>query len=383
MAIYICDGKKYNTDYIVIMKSGNFYVLDRTTFRRDMTTCIAMYCLPFDYDPDAKCPEIDKAFKTQWGNDEESIDLLLQFLYYSMTPGHKYKAILCMIGESDSGKTQILELVRHFIGYNGCEALSLGKIGNRFELYRARYSNLLICDDLYITAQDLKNGAIIENLKSIPSGVPIRIEKKGGDIKSRSLPCQIIMAGNEPPKIPQLSNALANRLYFLNFPHVFKKGKDMDVGILDIWLKELPGLMNRVLDAGEKLEKQRGFIEPASSLDIRSRFEGGSNPVKKWVKNNFNVNATNDKIKWHTRAGYMREYYKEFKDDTGLEFPLSAFYAALESIEGVKKDCSININVPDGNGKFKQKKIKCWEGIRKKGTSGIVTENDSPKGAEF
>ena len=112
-----------NVDDIIIMKSGNFYIPFRTMHPRNMESCIAMSCLPFDYDPDAKCPNIDEAFRMQWNDDQESIDLLLQFIYYSMKHSHKYKAILCMIGESDSGKTQILELIRHFIGYEGCEAI--------------------------------------------------------------------------------------------------------------------------------------------------------------------------------------------------------------------------------------------------------------------
>ena len=356
---------------IIIMKSGNFYVPEKRMIPRNMELCIAMNCLPFDYDPDAKCPEIEKAFYIQWKNDWESIDLLLQFIYYSMKHTHKYKAILCMIGEPDSGKTQILELIRHFIGYEGCQAISLGKMGRPFELYRARNSNLLICDDLHVTPHDLQDGSLIENLKSIPSGVPIRLEKKGGEIISRALPGQIIIAGNEPPKIPQLSNALANRLYFLNFPHVFIRGKDMNTDILNTWLKELPGLMNKVLDAGEKLEKNRGFIEPQSSAEIRSRFEGGSSPIRKFVRLWFDLNMPDDKIKYFTSIGNMKTYYKQYCEEEGInEVSPGQLSDALEAMIEIRKDAT-NIKLPDAKtGELKWKRVRGWIGIRRKGTSG-------------
>ncbi len=50
--------KDYDTNDIVIMKSGNFYIPERRPFPRNMDACIAFSGLPFDYDAKAKCPNI-------------------------------------------------------------------------------------------------------------------------------------------------------------------------------------------------------------------------------------------------------------------------------------------------------------------------------------
>ena len=349
--------KNYKTEDIIILKNGNFYIPERIMFPRNMDACIALSALPFDYNPKAKCPLIDKTLDIQWGEDKQSVDLLLQYIYYCMKHTHIYKSILYMVGNSDSGKSLILELIRNFLGEDSCESLSLGKIGRAFELYRARNAQLLISDDVRLTERDLQDGALIENLLSIPAGAPIRIERKNGEIFSKVLPCQLILAGNDPPKIPQLSNALANRFKFLNFSHVFVRGEDMDPHIVFKWVKELPGLMNRVLDTGMELEKIGGFLEPSSASSIRDRFEGGSTPIRKFIKEWFSFNANG-----FVRIKDMKMHYKQYCEEEGLiEISATHFNEGLESISGIKKDGK---NVKIENGKYVW--IRGWIGIQRK-----------------
>jgi len=364
--------KNYKPEDIIMMKSCNFYIPERSTFPRNMDSCITMSALPFDYNEKATCPNIEKAFENQWQSDQESVALLLQFIYYCMQHTHKYKSLLCMVGESDSGKSQILELIRNFIGQNACEALSLSKIGRPFELYRARNAQLLISDDIHLTKYDLQDGAIVENLLSIPFGAPIRLEKKGGIIYSKKLPCQIIIAGNNPPEIPIRSVALANRFKFLYFPHVYIRGKDMNPLIMDIWIKELPGLMNKVLDAGLELNKNNGFIEPRSSFKIRNEFEKGGNPIRAFIYDWFEIQDVDVKHSiWFIRINDMKTYYKDYCEEMGVDrLSPGEFSKNLESINGVSKN-GMNIKIiNEQSGKPEWRWVRGWLGIKRKGTSG-------------
>lgn len=362
--------KEFIIEDIVIMKSCNFYVPKRLCIPRDMNSCIAMSCLPFDYDPSAKCPEIEKALNVQWKDDPESKELLLEFLYYIIKNSHIYKSILFLVGGTNSGKSKILDLIQEFIGRDSCQAISLGKLGRTFELYRCRNAKLLVSDDVNITRKDLQEGSLIENLLSIPSGASIRIEKKNSDIYSRVLPGQLLMAGNNPPEIASPSRALAERFKFLTFTHEFILGEDMDVNITNTWIEELPGLMNLVLEAGVRLDKRGGFIEPRSSKVIRERFEGGSSPIRSFVRRLFDINNPSDEIKWFTRLGDMKTYYKKDCEDEGLtELPLGQFTKAMEAIQGITKD-GMNIKLPDEKGVIKSKWVRGWVGIRRKDTTG-------------
>jgi hypothetical protein len=364
--------KNYRREDIAILKSANFYVPERCVFPRNMEACIAMNCLPFDYDELALCPEINKAFNTQWENDKESEDMLLQFLSYYITTNFLYKAILYMIGESNSGKSMFLELIRHFIGYDNCITRTLPKIGNRFELWGARYKKLIIADDAKLTERDLQNnGDILTNCLNIPSGFPIRIEAKNGAIDSRKIAAQLLLAGNNPIKIQEFSNSLANRFKFLVFPHIYEMGVDMEPEVLQTWLPELAGLFNRVLDAGLVLAKSKHFIEPKSSAACREQFIGGNNPVYIFINEEFESNAIDDPNKWVVRVSDMREYYRDYTEREKIRmFSSFDFNNAMKTFKGITQAEPKETVHDKVSGTKVRKTIRVWKGLRKKGTSG-------------
>ena len=362
--------KDYDVKDIVIMKTYNFYIPKRLTFPRSMQSCIAMHALPFDYDADARCPTIIKALDIQWGDDRESIELLLQFMFYCMACNHEFKSILSMVGKPNTGKSQILNLISEFIGREACEAISLGKMGNQFELYRARFAKLLKCDDENTTKRDLQDGAIVENLNSIAAGGEIRIERKGGDVMSRVLPGQIIIAGNTPLQLTQNASGMAERLRFLVFRHAFTRGSDMDPNILKRWVPELPGLMNLVLDAGVRLMESGGFIEPKSSIDVRTDFESESNVLMPFIIDWFDRD-----VKYRTTCANVAIYYKQWCTDVGVT-PLNRidFSKLMLQISDITQG---RVRVPVMKtvmGKVITNLARCWLGLRRKGSPGDGTE---------
>ena len=154
----------------------------------------------------------------------------------------------------------------------------------------------------------------------------------------------------------------------------------MEPLIIDTWIKELPGLMNLVLNAGIKLDKNRGFIEPRSAFSIRERFEGGSSPIRSFVRRLFDVNQKKDEIKWFTRLNDITAYYKQDCDNEGLnELSLGQFTKSMESIQGIEKGL-INVKIPNEKGRPVWKKVRGWIGIRRKGTSGNPNEEFNTNG---
>ena len=370
--------KEYDVKDIAIMKTYNFYIPKRLTFPRSMQSCIAMHALPFDYDPDASCPTIVKAFDQQWGDDRDSIELLLQYMFYCMACNHEFKSILSMVGPPNTGKSQILNLIAEFVGKEAVEAISLGKMGNQFELYRARFAKLLACDDENATKRDLQDGAIVENLNSIAAGGEIRIERKGGDVMSRVMPGQIIICGNTPLQLTQNASGMSERLKFLVFRHVFTRGRDMDPNILKRWVAELPGLMNLVLDAGERLMEAGGFIEPKSSHDARSEFESGPIFLLPYIKFLFEINKAPAKKKrdqWRTTCANVNIYYKQWCADANM-LPLNRvlFTKLMLQIGGITKGTARIPLMKTLGGKSVTAGAKCWLGIRRIGSPGDGTE---------
>ncbi len=371
--------RDYESSDIVIMKSSNFHIPSRRAFPRNMQSCIARHALPFDYDASAKCPAINESLKTQWKDDQESIDLFLQYIFYCMisAPG-KYKSILSMIGTPNTGKSKYLQLIAAFIGEKSCEAISLSKLGLQFELFRTIFSKVLICDDENVTKKDFAEGTLTENLLSIPAGQPIRVERKGGSIETRIIPAQIIIAGNKPIRMHANSSGLSERLKFLVFRHVYKMGGDMNENIMDVWRGELPGLMNLVLEAGEKLTAARGFIEPKSSIDMREQFESGANPVLRFIREYFeqnDIDCFGDSgcvvAAWVVTLENMKVYYGLYCDDFEVRNKLTVhqFNEAMEAVPGISRKPVFKQVAGE-----KRKQVRCWVGLRRNGTDGTLDD---------
>ncbi|KKN75702.1 hypothetical protein LCGC14_0378050 [marine sediment metagenome] len=378
--------REWRSSDIVIMKSSNFYIPSKRAYPRNMQSCIARHALPFDYDADAKCPMIEESLRTQWSDDQESIDLFLQYIFYCMisAPG-KYKSILSMIGAPNTGKSKYLQLIVAFIGNKSCEAISLSKLGLQFELFRTIFSKVLICDDENVTKK--------ENLLSIPAGQPIRVERKGGDIETRIIPAQIIIAGNKPIRMHSNSSGLSERLKFLVFRHVYKRGDDMDENIMDTWRHELPGLMNLVLGAGEKLVAARGFVEPKSSIDAREQFESGANPVLRFIREYFEQNDIDCLgnlgssevcvvAPWVVTLENMKVYYGLYCEEFEVRNKLTVhqFNEAMESVPGISRK-RINVKKTDAKTNQKEwKQVRCWIGLRRNGTDGTLDDRRASNG---
>lgn len=369
---------------IVIMKSNNFHIPSKRAYPRNMQACIARHALPFDYDAGAKCLKIQESLKVQWGDDQESIELFLQFIFSCMisAPG-KYKSILSMVGDPNTGKSKYLQLIAEFIGVKSCEAISLSKLGNQFELYRAKYAKVLICDDENVTKKDFMDGTLTENLLSIAAGQPVRVERKGGVIETWTIPAQIIIAGNKAMRMHANSAGLSERLKFLVFRHVYVRGGDMVINILDTWRNELPGLMNVVLKAGEKLIANEGFVEPASSTDKREEFETGANPVLRFVRDWFDQNEIGAVAPWVVRLGDMKEYYRIYCEEYEVKKRLSVqeFNDAMKSIQGILQK-PINIKQVDKQGNIVWAQKRCWVGLKRKGTDGTLDERQSSRDSD-
>lgn len=371
--------KDYAPSDIVILRSSNFHIPGKRAFPRDMQSCIARHALPFDYDARAKCPKIQESLKVQWDGDIESVELFLQFIFLCMisAPG-RYKSILSMVGLPNTGKSKYLQLITEFIGVKSCEAISLSKIGNQFELFRTIFSKVLMCDDENVTKKDFMDGTLTENMLSIAAGQPIRVERKGGVIETRIIPAQMIIAGNKPLRMHANSSGLSERLKFLVFKHVYIRGSDMVINIIDIWRSELPGLMNLILESGEKLIANDGFIEPASSAEMREQFETGANPVLRFIRDWFDQNEIGDIVQWVIKLKDMETYYDLYCDEFRVKNKLSGpqFKDALSTIPGISKKNIVTRKLdPKTNQRTGDKTTtRRWMGLRRKGTDGTLDD---------
>jgi len=142
-----------------------------------------------------------------------------------------------------------------------------------------------------------------------------------------------------------------------------------------MWLPELSGMLNMVLDAGPSLIANDGFIEPKSSFKAREKFEGGGNQLKKYVYENYDVNNIGDKIKWYTRPLDFQTHYKIYCEENSEEqLSLGRMNKCLEGIPGIER-ATKNVDILNPKpGEKKWTSARVWAGLRLKGTSGEIAK---------
>ena len=236
---------------------------------------------PFDYQPDAECPEWKRFLSTVWPDSPESIRLLQQWLGYLISGGTAKQKILFLIGPRRSGKGTILRVLTDLLGPENVTSALLTGLGTDFGLSNLVGKTLACFPDARLTGQ-ADQGPIIERLLSISGEDALLVNRKYKDALSMRIPARLILVSNELPRLTDASGALVSRLLMLRTTESFY-GKE-DHGLSDRLVKELPSIFNWSLAGLDDLNASGRFVEPETSREIREDAERLASPVIAFVR---------------------------------------------------------------------------------------------------
>lgn len=132
--------------------------------------------IPHRYEDNALQPEdiqlVDLMRQAQLAQDD--IEMLLDYIAYSMTTANNMKCFMCLVGGSNTGKSTLINMVNALVGKQYRSALSIQDMSVRF--YPAQLKDKLIntcADNSSLALND------IGNLKKITGNDEIMYEDKG------------------------------------------------------------------------------------------------------------------------------------------------------------------------------------------------------------
>jgi len=209
------------------------------------------WCLPFDFQPKAKCPTIMKWLKASTYDDEETIQVIRCCFYLALIGSKQIQKFLELLGAGGTGKSTLIRLLIMLLGEQNHVATDLKNLeGNRFE------AAILYSKKLVVISDSSRYGGELSVLKAVTGGDPIRLEKKnkqqGGSFVAD---CFVVIASNEAIQSSDYSSGLTRRRIPVNFNRrVTEEDKALwrdQGGIEAVMEKELPGLLNWVLELTE------------------------------------------------------------------------------------------------------------------------------------
>jgi putative DNA primase/helicase len=227
---------------VINAANGEIWIADdgSVELRRHRPDSYLRHCLDVHYDPDAKCPEYDRAVGEIFASADNPEDLVRhwnEFVGYVIQPRRHIPTIMILLGGGDNGKTVLIRTVIRLLGTSLVEAQRVDNLDkNRFAM-GSLFGKLLYVDD------DVRAGARLPDgiLKTISEAKEVTGEykyKSPFNFTVRTVP---VLLCNNMPSLADLSHGMLRRLQVIPFDRTFT-GDAKDATLFErIWTTELPG----------------------------------------------------------------------------------------------------------------------------------------------
>lgn len=242
----------------------------------------------YKYDEKAKCELWLKTLTEIFENDKNKESLFQEFVGYCLIPDVKQKKAMLLLGESDSGKSTLLFIIRDLIGDINCSSVPL-----KF-LAHPQYTPLLINKLVNIDADVDKNAQEYEaEFKKITTGEKVSCNQKHIPTFEFVPTCKIIMAANEFPRITDHSSAFYTRLILIPCNRVFTE-KEKNRDLVDQLRLELPGILNWAIEGLRKLRKRGMFEQHDFMRNAVKELENENNPANSFFDDFIEIDVSDN-----------------------------------------------------------------------------------------
>jgi putative DNA primase/helicase len=225
------------------------------------------------YDPEAKCPNIDKFFKeitTDNGSkgegdiiphDPNDVLTLEEMVGYIFEPTQNLlRKNAFLLGPGKNGKTTYLNLLSEFVGLENISGLSIYDFSDRFSIPELHNKLVNIRDEL---GQDKLSSHARSLLKEIAGGSKqMQVRKMRADPFYFFCRTKLYFGCNNLPSIKMYDTAFIERWVILTLVNRYPDNQDFVKTITSP--EELSGLLNKALAALIRLREQKMFSKGKS-----------------------------------------------------------------------------------------------------------------------
>lgn len=233
------------------------------------------YRLPVKYNPEAKCPKIEKFISEVV--EEENQKVLYEIPASCLLQSSEYHISYMLVGSGRNGKSTYLKLLQALLGYENISNVGLQEI----------------CEDKFKTAQlvgklaniyaDIPKKAInyTGKFKMLTGGDRITAERKYKDPFEFVNTARLIFSANEMPSVNDRTYAFWSRWVLIKFPYKFPPNPNLIDELTTE--EELSGFLNKVLQALSEIEI-RGLTKTKLVEDTLEEWMRRSDPVYAFAK---------------------------------------------------------------------------------------------------
>ena len=257
--------------------------------------------IPVSFNPQADCPRIKKFLNEIL--DEHSIKIIQEWAGYALYRRYFIKKAIIFVGERDTGKTTLINLLIRFFSPKNISGVSLQRIGaDKFATSQLYAKHLNVYDDL--SAKDITDNG---TFKIATGGGLATGEYKFGNQFQFQNYSKLTFACNKIPHIIDTQDeAFFSRWIVIQFN---KQINTPNQFLLDeiTTNQELSGFLNLALEGLHRLLETRRISYNKDPIDIKEEMLKSGSPVANFAYDCLKQGDSND---WISKE----ELYKVFAD---------------------------------------------------------------------
>ena len=313
--------------------------------------------VPYDYDPDATCPNWNYYLNTTFDSDE--MRLALQMLFgYILSGETRLNVGFFWIGQGGDGKSTAAHILRKLVGESNTCCLPFGNLKDRFSTFQLTENKLNLVEELPVISEQSNITECEKVFKLVTDGGELNIERKYQPPTKAPATVRIVYAANALPQFVDRTKGLWDRLVILPFNHRFRGTSEERSDFKRELEKELPGICNWAIQGAQMLTSLTRFPVPEASRQMIEQHHAicdhETEFFKEWLQE--------DPEGQVGKQALYNAYANEMKDSGYRAKGKSNFNAALK------------IAFPDiTEGRYREhgQDIQIWQGITLKAGANI------------
>jgi P4 family phage/plasmid primase-like protien len=233
------------------------------------------WCLPYNYDPTAQCPTVERFLDQLSAGDPRIKDVLVAYLSAIIRGCSDLQRYLELVGLPGTGKSTYISMAAELVGAENCITSTMGSLESRFETAGFFGKRLIMFQDAesYSRAEGV--------FKSITGQDKIRYEEKNKQIGESFVYRGMVLVGaNNPIHFDDKSTAIARRRVTIHIDHVIEK---VEEDLFEKIRSELTGVVNLALSIPKEFIKS--ILNESTRADSQSRNRSliDTNVVAAWI----------------------------------------------------------------------------------------------------
>lgn len=342
----IINRREFNKVNCDLNLLNGIYNYETGEFRKHSQDDLYTYKLNVNYNPDAKCPEIDKFFG-QILSEEDTL-LVQEAFAYCYVPNYRIQKYFLFIGGGDEGKGTTINLLEELLGKDNVSHADLQSLNHNMHYSQAslygKKANL--CGD--IDRDTLKNTAFI---KKATGNDGMQVRNIRGDPFEMVNTAKFIFSANEMPTIYDKSHGFYRRIIPIFFN---QKIKNKDTNFFDKIStdEEKSGFFNALMKILSNLIEKGAFSYDKSTDWVHDMLNTHSDPI-----GSFLYECTIDEKGANTTKDSFYNEYKEYCISKKLPFSSPSIFG--KELKGQ----SSRYKMKDTRIVISEKKVRCWKDI--------------------